>query len=90
MTRRCPFARAAGVLIAGPGADDMAMQAGGWTISWQGTDTTAADFPNGQTIGRAIAEAVRAGGGQATVSPKGEYSAKPDVAIVVMGERALC
>lgn len=75
------------VLIAGPGADDMAMQAGGWTITWQGTDTSAADFPNGQTIGRAMADAVRTGGGQATVSPKGDFAAKPDVAIVVMGEK---
>lgn len=75
------------VLIAGPGADDMAMQAGGWTISWQGGDTTAADFPNGQTIGRAIADAVRVGGGQATISAKGDFAAKPDVAVVVVGER---
>ena len=75
------------VLIAGSAADDMAAQAGGWTITWQGTDTTAADFPNGQTVGRAIADAVRGGGGQATLSPKGEFAAKPDVAVVVLGER---
>lgn len=82
-----PIRAGSRVLIAGPGADDMAMQAGGWTISWQGTDTKAADFPNGQTIGRAIADAVRAGGGQATISAKGDYVAKPDVAVVVVGER---
>ena len=82
-----PIRAGSRVLIAGPGADDMAMQAGGWTISWQGGDTTAADFPNGQTIGRAIADAVRAGGGQATVSATGDFAAKPDVAVVVVGER---
>lgn len=82
-----PLRAGSRVLIAGPGADDMAMQAGGWTISWQGGDTTAADFPNGQTIGRAIADAVRAGGGQATISAKGDFTAKPDVAVVVVGER---
>lgn len=74
------------VLVAGPGADNMAMQAGGWTISWQGTDTTAADFPNGQTIGKAIASAVGEAGGQAAISPDGTFAQKPDVAIVVMGE----
>jgi beta-glucosidase len=74
------------VLVAGPGADNMAMQAGGWTISWQGTDTTAADFPNGQTIGKAVAEAVGEAGGTAQVSPDGSFAQKPDVAIVVMGE----
>ena len=38
-----PIRNGARVLVAGSGADNMAMQAGGWTISWQGTDTTAAD-----------------------------------------------
>ncbi|NCU12105.1 MAG: glycoside hydrolase family 3 protein [Sphingomonadaceae bacterium] len=74
------------VLVAGPGADNMAMQAGGWTISWQGTDTTAADFPNGQTIGKAVSDAVAEAGGTAQVSPDGSFAQKPDVAIVVMGE----
>ncbi len=81
-----PVRPGARVVIAGPGANDMAMQAGGWTISWQGTDTTAADFPNGQTIGNAIAAAVKATGGEAEVAPGGEGSLRPDVAIVVTGE----
>ena len=75
------------VLIAGPGADNMAMQAGGWTITWQGTDTTSADFPNGQTIGRAIAAAIGKAGGQAAVSPDGTWTTRPDVAVVVYGEQ---
>ena len=75
------------VLITGPGADSMAMQTGGWTITWQGVDTTAADFPNGQTIGRGLADAVVKAGGQAAVSKDGAWSTKPDVAIVVYGEQ---
>jgi beta-glucosidase len=82
-----PIRGNARVLIAGSGADDMAMQAGGWTITWQGTDTTAADFPNGQTIGRAIADALNAHGGAATISPQGVYETRPDVAVVVVGEK---
>ncbi len=83
-----PIRPGAHVLITGPGADDMAMQAGGWTITWQGTDTTAADFPKGQTIGRALAAAVNAAGGTATVDPSASnFSARPDVVIVVYGER---
>ena len=82
-----PIRIGAKVLVAGSGADNMAMQAGGWTISWQGTDTTAADFTNGQTIGRAISDAVKAGGGAATVSTSGDYTDKPDVAVVVLGEK---
>ena len=82
-----PIRNKAKVLVAGSGADNMAMQAGGWTISWQGTDTTAADFTNGQTIGRAISDAVKANGGAAEISPVGTFEIKPDVALVVLGEK---
>lgn len=82
-----PLRAGAKVLIAGPGADNMAMQAGGWTITWQGGDTSAADFPKGQTIGRAIAGAVSQAGGSAAISADGAFDAKPDVAVVVMGEK---
>ena len=82
-----PIRKGARVLIAGAGADNMAMQAGGWTITWQGTDTKAEDFRNGQTIGRAISDAVVANGGIAALSPQGTFSAKPDVAIIVIGEK---
>jgi beta-glucosidase len=81
-----PIKNGAKVLIAGSGADNMAMQAGGWTITWQGTDTTAADFLNGQTIGRAIVGAVQSQGGTAAIAVDGQYQAKPDVAVVVIGE----
>ncbi|MGL5837586.1 MAG: glycoside hydrolase family 3 N-terminal domain-containing protein [Sphingorhabdus sp.] len=73
------------VLIAGSGAENMAMQAGGWTITWQGTDTKASDFPNGQTIGKAIAEAVGRAGGQTEISSDG-FGNGADVAIVIVGE----
>jgi beta-glucosidase len=82
-----PIRNGSNVLIAGSGADNMAMQAGGWTISWQGTDTTAADFTNGQTIGRAISDAVKTGGGTANISATGIFEKKPDVAIIVLGEK---
>ena len=81
-----PIKPGANVLVAGAGADNMAMQAGGWTITWQGTDTTAADFPRGQTIGRAIADAVKAAGGSAQINAAGDAQGTPDVAIIVFGE----
>lgn len=82
-----PLRPGARVLVTGPGADDMAMQAGGWTITWQGSDTTAADYPNGRTIGRAIVDAVAAAGGTAVLDPAGEQAFDADVAVVVYGER---
>jgi beta-glucosidase len=81
-----PVKPGARVLVAGSGADNMAMQAGGWTISWQGTDTTAADFPKGQTIGRALVRAVAEAGGSAELDGGGRAAGRPDVAIVVLGE----
>jgi len=81
-----PIKPGARVLITGPAANDMAIQSGGWTISWQGTDVTHADFPNGQTIWEAMDKAVRDAGGIATLSDGGVYKEKPDVAVVVFGE----
>ncbi len=74
------------VLVAGDGANDMGKQTGGWTISWQGTGNSRADFPNGQTILEGIAEKVKAAGGTATFSASGKFRDKPDAAIVVFGE----
>src|SRR5438132_1330623 len=38
------------VLVAGRGADDIGMQSGGWTITWQGTGNSNADFPGATSI----------------------------------------
>jgi beta-glucosidase len=81
-----PLSPGANVLVAGDGADNISKQAGGWTITWQGTDLTKADFPNAQSIYSGIKEAVSAAGGKATLSVDGKYKRKPDVAIVVFGE----
>jgi len=81
-----PIKAGARVLVTGPGADNMAMQSGGWTISWQGTDVTHADFPNGQTIWEGLQKAVGEAGGTAALSKDGSFNDKPDVAIVVFGE----
>lgn len=83
-----PLNPRARIMVAGPGADDIAMQSGGWTISWQGGgDLTNADFPGAQSIYGGIVEQVSRAGGQAILSPDGSYSARPDVAVVVFGER---
>ncbi len=81
-----PIRPGAKVLVTGPGADSMAMQSGGWTISWQGTDVTRADFPNGQTIWQGIDAAVKQSGGLAMLSANGSFTTRPDVAIMVFGE----
>ena len=81
-----PLKPALHVLVAGDGANDMGKQTGGWTISWQGTGNSRADFPNGETIFEGIAEKVKAAGGTAAFSADGTFRQKPDAAIVVFGE----
>ena len=81
-----PLKPGGSILVAGDGADNLTKQTGGWTLSWQGTDTKRSDFPNAQSIWEGIDAAVKAAGGTATLSADGRYSAKPDVAIVVFGE----
>jgi beta-glucosidase len=81
-----PIKASANILVAGDAADDIGRQSGGWTLVWQGDGNTNADFPNGQSIYSGIAEAMKAGGGSATLSPDGSFAKKPDAAIVVFGE----
>jgi beta-glucosidase len=84
--RLLPLSPRANVLVAGDGADNLSKQAGGWTITWQGTGLTNADFPSGQSIWSGIRETVGAAGGTATLSADGSFTRKPDVAVVVFGE----
>ena len=81
-----PIKPNATVLIAGDGADNIAMQAGGWTLSWQGADNGPNDFPGATSIYQGLKAEIDAAGGQALLSPDGTAPQKVDVAIVVFGE----
>jgi beta-glucosidase len=74
------------ILVAGDGADSIAKQSGGWTITWQGTGTDNRHFPGGTSIWKAVQSAVGAAGGRAELAPDGKFRSKPDAAIVVFGE----
>jgi beta-glucosidase len=45
-----PLKRKGRILLVGKGADSVPMQAGGWSITWQGDQTTTADYPNADTL----------------------------------------
>jgi beta-glucosidase len=75
------------VLVTGSHADDIGLQCGGWTISWQGSGGHNADFPQGVSIWSGLKSAVESAGGTATLSPNGDFTARPDVAVVVFGEK---
>ena len=45
-----PLKRGGRILVVGKGADSLPMQAGGWSLTWQGDQTTTADYPNADTL----------------------------------------
>lgn len=85
-TSLLPIKAGARILVAGDGADSVAMQSGGWTLSWQGNDNGPDDFPGATSIYKGIADATKALGGDAVLSLDGSFTQEPDVAIVVFGE----
>ena len=82
-----PLKKGANILVAGSAADDIAQASGGWTLTWQGGgDLDNSYFPGATSIWKGLETAVKEGGGSATLSPDGQYSSKPDAAVVVFGE----
>jgi beta-glucosidase len=82
-----PLSGKLNLLVAGDGADNIPRQSGGWSLTWQGSETTNADFPGATSIWQGLSSAVKAAGGTATLSPDGAFTTRPDAAIVVFGER---
>lgn len=74
------------VLFAGDGADNISKQNGGWTLTWQGTGNTNDDFPNATSIYQGFKTQIEAAGGSVELSESGQFTQKPDVAVVVIGE----
>ncbi|MDO8341782.1 MAG: glycoside hydrolase family 3 N-terminal domain-containing protein, partial [Cellvibrio sp.] len=81
-----PLSAKLNILVAGDGADNISKQTGGWSVNWQGTGNTMADFPGATTLWMGIQDAVVSAGGKVTLSADGSFSEKPDVAIVIFGE----
>jgi beta-glucosidase len=69
--------------VVGKGADDLGIQCGGWTISWQGE--AGQKIPGATSILAAIRSAVGAGA-NVTYSATGESSVRADAVLVVVGE----
>ncbi|HEX9174001.1 MAG TPA: glycoside hydrolase family 3 N-terminal domain-containing protein [Telluria sp.] len=82
-----PLARGKKILVVGKSADSLSNQAGGWSLTWQGTDNKNADFPNADTI----LAGIRAAAGTANVTysadARGVDLARFDAVIAVIGER---
>jgi beta-glucosidase len=72
------------ILVVGKAADDLGMQCGGWTISWQGT--TGKVTPGGTTILEAIRKSVSPET-KVSYSADGASLETADAVVVVVGEK---
>lgn len=77
-----PLSPQSSFIIAGPGADNIGQQSGGWSVSWQGTGNTNQDFPGGTSIAAGLTAQIEVAGGSVT----SDTDADADVAIIVFGE----
>ena len=82
-----PIRASSRVLVSGPGADNIPMQCGGWSVTWQGNDTRNADFPAAESVTVAMKRAVESGGGRLVDGSDLTGRDRPDVAVLVYGEQ---
>ncbi|WP_160674818.1 glycoside hydrolase family 3 N-terminal domain-containing protein [Clostridium sp. C8-1-8] len=71
------------ILVAGKSADDIGIQCGGWTITWQGA---SGNTTNGTTILQGIKNTVGKDV-KVTYNSRGRAASDNDVAVVVIGEK---
>lgn len=81
-----PIKPGARVLVVGKGADNIPMQAGGWSLTWQGDETTNEDYPEAQSV---LAGLRAVAGSDFTIldgTRVGANIGDYDIAIAVVGE----
>lgn len=76
------------IALVGSAADSIPHQAGGWSVTWQGTGTTNNDFPGGTSIRDALESATNLAGGSLHYIPTGDIpdDVSPEAIIVVLAE----
>jgi beta-glucosidase len=81
-----PLARGQKILVVGKSADSLPNQTGGWSLTWQGDETTNADFPNADSILAGIRDAV--GAATVTYDETGAHAdvRQFDAVLAVIGE----
>jgi beta-glucosidase len=82
-----PLAHGKKILVVGKSADNLSNQTGGWSLSWQGTDNTNADFPNADTILAGIVDAAGAANVSYSADGRDVDVSRYDAVIAVIGER---
>jgi beta-glucosidase len=77
-----PLRRTGKVLVVGKGAASLPMQAGGWSLTWQGDNTKTSDYPNADTLLSALRKTI--GAGNVDYSPDGKVADLGGYSAIVM------
>jgi beta-glucosidase len=81
-----PLKKGQRVLLVGKSANSISNQTGGWSLTWQGTDNTNADFPNADSIAAGLREQLGEANVQLRDSAEGVDPATYDVIVAAIGE----
>ena len=81
-----PIRRGTRVLVVGKSANSVPNQSGGWSLTWQGDETTNADYPDADTILAGIEAAAGEDNVVFVEKPERVDPASFDVAIAIIGE----
>ncbi|MET8761486.1 exo 1,3/1,4-beta-D-glucan glucohydrolase [Lentzea sp. NPDC004782] len=84
--RVLPLPKRSKVLVVGKSADNIGNQTGGWTLSWQGTGNTNADFPNATSILKGIQDTLGAANVTFSETADNVDPKNFDAVIAVIGE----
>ena len=81
-----PLRRDARVMVVGASADSLSNQTGGWSLTWQGTENSNADFPHADSVLAALRDEL--GGARVGYSADAQDldPAAFDVVVAVIGE----
>ncbi len=80
-----PLKKNAKIFVTGPAANNVGIQCGGWTRSWQGSADKGGKWMQGTTILEGFQKIAKENGGTIITDPKQAKNA--DVAVVVIGEK---
>jgi beta-glucosidase len=81
-----PLKRGSRILVVGKSADSLSNQTGGWSLTWQGTANTNADFPHADSILAGIKAAAGEGRVDYSLDGRGVNLADYDAVVAVIGE----
>jgi len=80
-----PLRKNSKIFVSGPASNNVGIQCGGWTKTWQGGQDSSSKWVNGSTILDGFKKIANENGGTIYTDPQDIY--KANVAVIVIGEK---